>query len=59
MFFGGNICLFRLQLLSIGMRILQDKVITNNGKFSKAGPTRLERGYYELVQKSNKTIVPT
>ena len=59
MFFGGNICLFRLQLLSIGMRILQDKVITNNGKFSKAGPTILESGYYELVQKSNKTTVPT
>ena len=49
MFFGGNICLFRLQLLSIGMRILQDKVITNNGKFSKAGPTILESGYSELV----------
>ena len=59
MFFGGNICLFRLQLLSIGMRILQDKVITNNGKFSKADPTILESGYYELVQKSNKTTVPT
>ena len=59
MFFDGNICLFRLQLLSIGVGILQDKVITNNQKFSKAGPTILESGYYELVQKSNKTTVPT